>query len=299
MDIIQVAIPTYNRDLYLDKLMSSIPSDIKISVSDNGSFVSSELKKKYANASFVSHSSVIAIFDNWNCAAKNAFSLWLSIPSDDDVFFSNAFDKISQYILKYPDADILIFGHNIIDENDSLSPGWCPIEETVFDAPLGYEVFKYGVEARMPCIIFKTATLRELGYFDNNFELTASDSDLVQRALLSGKSVFIPEILGAYRIWKGNLTSQRVATKQWLEEIDYWQQKISKIYNEKYKKTKMKIPSSQIMDEVYANNLLAGIANKKLTSGFREAFVFAKSVRFPWRAKLITQLRIIKTLLFK
>jgi len=294
---ITVAIPTYKRDFYLDKLLSTIPADVKISVSDNGAFVHSDLKSKYPNASFISHPTIIDIFENWNCAAKNTLTEWVVIPSDDDLFDVNAFETIKRCTSKHTDADVLIFGHDVIDENDNVTQGWCPSEERVFDSPFGYEIFKYGVDARMPAIVFKREKLEKLGFFDSAYKLTASDSDLIQRVLLTGKSVFIPAVIGSYRIWKGNLTSQKVASIQWLSEIDYWQNKIRSIAAVCYKNISAKPNFNMIADEVYAQNLLTGISNLKSKSGFLTTFSFLKSVRFPWKARTITKLRIIKALI--
>jgi glycosyltransferase involved in cell wall biosynthesis len=294
---IEVAIPTYKRDFYLDKLLSTIPSHIKISVSDNGANVSSDLKSKFLNATFISHSSVIDIFENWNSAAKNATSKWLIIPSDDDLFNADAFEIIERYTLKYPDADVIIFGHNVIDEHDVIKPGWQFPKEQVFNQPLGYDVFKYGVDARLPAIVFKQKKMSELQFFDTEYKLTAGDSDLIQRVLLTGKAVFVPEIIGSYRIWGGNLTSQKIATRQWLTEIDYWQTKIKKIAKTQYNHVVAQPNFDMIADEVYAQNLLSGILNVKSKSGFLPAFSYLKSVRFPWKARAVTQLRIIKALI--
>ncbi len=294
---IEVAIPTYKRDFYLDKLLATIPPHIKVSVSDNGDTVSSDLKSKFLNVSFISHPSVIDIFENWNSAAKNATSKWVVIPSDDDLFYANAFEIIERYTLKYPDADVIIFGHNVIDEHNVTKPGWQFANEEVFNRPLGYDVFKYGVDARMPAIVFKKKKISELDFFDPQYKLTAGDSDLVQRALLTGKAVFVPEIIGAYRVWGGNLTNQKIATQQWLTEIDYWQNKIKTIAKACYQNIANQPDFDRIADEVYAQNLLGGIINTKSKSGFVASFTFFKSVRFPWRAKLITQLRIIKAII--
>jgi glycosyltransferase involved in cell wall biosynthesis len=294
MDKIQVAIPTYNREVYLSKLVSSIPPGINISVSDNGAFVTDQFKELFKNVKVTSHKEVIGIFDNWNCAAQNTSSEWLVIPSDDDMFFDGAFGKIDHYTKEYPNADILIFGHKTIDENDNTISEWMPLTLDAVNAPLGYDFVKYGVDARMPGIVIKNKLFKQLNGFDNYFTLTSSDSDLVQRALLEGNVVFIPEIIAGYRVWKGNLTSQRVATQHWLDEIDYWQQKIAKLSSEKYAEVGQKIDSAHIADEVFARNLLTGLNNLK--GSFKTKFDFFKTSRYPYKASIKTHLRIAKNL---
>ena len=172
-----VAIPTYNRSVLLDKLLSSIPANVPVSVSDNGSFTDVTIKQKFKNADFISHSSVIDVFENWNVAAKNSNAKWLLIPSDDDLFYGDAFDTARNYITKYPNADMLIFGHELIDGDGNSREGWSPKQEIEYIAPTGFEIFKYGVDARMPSIVFKTSSLKRLNYFDEYYKLTSGDSD--------------------------------------------------------------------------------------------------------------------------
>lgn len=287
---IGVAIPTYNRNLYLCKLLSSIPSHIPVSVSDNGNYVTKDIEQQYPNAVFSHHKEVLDVFDNWNAAATRLNTDWSVIPSDDDVFFPEAFEVINNYINKYVDADLLIFGHQIIDEHDALSKGWQPQKEMVCKAPLGFEPFMYGVDARMPAVVFKTSLLKTLNYFDGQLKLTAGDSDLIQRALLAGKTVFIPECIGAYRIWSGGLTSKRNATKQWMQEIDYWQDKIGRLVEEH--KT-LPINVRQLKDEVYGRNVLSALQSLKTNGTIKNRIGFILNNRFPWRATWKTQAGIL------
>lgn len=298
MDNLQVAIPTYNRSELLGKLLSSIPKNVKVSVSDNGSFTDKELKIKYTNATFISNPIVLDVFANWNVAAKNATSEWVIIPSDDDLFYDNTFKIIQVYIEKYPDVDMLVFGHDLIDECDVKSEGWCLKNEILYDCPFGFDVFKYGVDARMPAVVFKKSMLQKMGYFDENYKLTSGDSDLIQRVLLSGKVAFIPEKVAAYRVWNGALTHQKIATKLWLSEIDFWQNKIKSLGIKSYMEKGLKsINFDAVKDEVYARNLLAGISKIRKKDGFFDSVKFIIENRYPYRANFKTQLVIIKTFL--
>lgn len=292
-----IAIPTYNRTDYLKKLLLSIPVHIKVSVSDNGSFVNDEFVAQFPNATFYHTDRILDVFENWNNAANKVEDEWVLIPSDDDLFFEDSFDIIERYINKYSDSDILIFGHQIIDEHDHRSSGWMIAEEAVFERPHGFKEFKYGVSARMPSIIFKRDMLKYLDYFDAFYKLTAGDSDLIQRALLCGKAAFVPEIISGYRIWPGGLTSKKIATKQWLSEIDYWQKKIFTLAKVEFSKIGDKAELSGLPDEVYARNLLEGIYNlKRSKEGFLNIMNFIKENRYPWKAKFTTHLHIVKSL---
>lgn len=79
------------------------------------------------------------------------------------------------------------------------------------------------IQARMPAIFFKKDFLDRIGYFDtDNFKITAADSELIQRALILGKSLYIPEVIANYRMWGGNLTNKTIASDQWLIEVARW-----------------------------------------------------------------------------
>ncbi len=111
----------------------------------------------------------------------------------------------------------------------------------------------------MPSVFFKKRFLDKIGYFDDKkFSLTAADSELIQRALLLGKVVYVPEIVSSYRVWQGSLTYEKIASSEWLEEIELWHEKISmlginnsvNIFDWKYYR-----------GEIFARNLLAGLSN--------------------------------------
>ena len=300
MDKLQIAIPTYNRNVLLEKLLSTIPSQLKVTVSDNGAFTNQELKEKFQNTKFISHNNVLDVFANWNVAAKNVNSTWVIIPSDDDIFYEEAFTIIENYIEKYPNADMLMFGHDLVNENDEKLKGWNINEELEFSSPLGFDIFKFGVDARMPSVVFKTSLLKKLNYFDESYKLTAGDSDLIQRALLNGNVVFIPKIISAYRVWDGALTSQKIATKLWLDEIDFWQDKISQLGIKAFKSKGLNpLNFSKIKDEVYGRNLIAGLSNKRKKGNIFDTMKFLLGNRFPWRANHKTKLQILKAVLIR
>ncbi|MBK0381138.1 glycosyltransferase family 2 protein [Mucilaginibacter segetis] len=293
-----IVIPTYNRQFYLNKLLNTLPVDINIIVSDNGMFLTDEFKAKFINVKFILQDLVIDALQNWNKCIKAVNTDWFMIPSDDDLYYEKSFDIIEKYINQYQNADLLIFGHNVINENDDLISEWRPKKLLEMAPPSGFNILKYGVEARFPSMLFKTSKVQQLGYIDESYKLTAGDSKLIQMIALTGKVVFIPEIIGAYRTWPNNSTVLTLGTAGWLAEIDRWQNDI-----EYY--IKNQIPLSpvrnfkKIRDEVYGRNLVGSIINKKAKSNFRDVLFFLKNVRFPWHASFITKLKILKALLLK
>ncbi|MDR6941174.1 glycosyltransferase family 2 protein [Mucilaginibacter pocheonensis] len=292
-----IAIPTYNRNDYLIKILNTIPHDKKVIVGDNGGAVTEDIISQYPGFSFLRPDKKLDMFENWNFCIDHVKTQWFIIPSDDDLYYPDAFNKIEDALDNYPDADIILFGHRVINEHDTILSTWAPASVNVFEKPKGYDYFKYGVEARLPSIIFKTSVAKSYGLFDESYVYTAADSLLIQKCMLYGKAVVLPHIISGYRVWPDNFTNRYVSSADWLAKIDKWQTEILQHAKIVYEENNLTIQPAYIKDEVYAGNLLAGVANKKAKSGFKDTLAFVKSVRFPWKAKLTTQMKIIKALL--
>lgn len=297
--LLTIAIPTYNREVLLTKLVDSIPKDINISISDNGSFLSAKFKEQHENVSIIENEKILDIFYNWNTSIKNIDkTYYLAIPSDDDLYNIESFKFIKETINSLDDVDIFIFGNNFIDGNDNIIGSYCPKELKVFDSPTGLNEFLYGVNVRMPSVFFKKSFLDEIGYFDEkNFTLTAADSELVQRSLLLGKVAFIPKIVSSYRVWNGSLTDQKIATNHWMSEIDIWTDKIIKLANSKLTDSQNTFNWGKYKDEIYARNLLAGLNNLYRNKNYKKITDHFSSCRYPKNAMLKTKIRILKILL--
>jgi len=300
MKKIAIAIPTYNRNNLLVRLIRTLPDDVSIFVSDNGSYVTPEIEAQFNNLKVHKHSEVISIFENWNSALTAVNNCdYLAIPSDDDLYISDQFKTI-QAVIDNNDADVFVFGNNFINETDQVTRSFCPDVLEILDAPNGFKKFLFGVDVRMPSVFFKKSFLDKIGYFDETlFTLTAADSELVQRALLLGKVMFVPEVVASYRVWSGSLTDQRIATKHWMSEVDAWVDKISTLaLAELSPKEYKSIDWDKYKDEVYARNLLAGMGNLYKAKKFDDTIKHFHVLRFPKHALFKTKLRILKKLLF-
>lgn len=298
LEDITFAIPTYNRNDYLKQLLNSIPDNqgFKFAISDNGGFVLKETLTKHANQITIkSCKEVIQMYDNWNLAISLVETKWFFIPSDDDLYYPEQIIKVSDALKKYGDADIIIFGHHVIDENDKILSSWLPDVEGEFEKGQGFEQFKFGVDARFPAILFRTSFVKKMGLIDSTYLFTAGDSLLIQKCLIYGKSVFIKQIIGAYRTWPNNFTNERIASKEWLEKIDRWQNELA---IEIEKSGVLVYEKKRIGDEVYARNLIGGLSSLKRNKGMLYAFRFLMQNRYPWFALLKTQARIFYTLVF-
>ncbi|MEQ1532695.1 MAG: glycosyltransferase family 2 protein [Sideroxydans sp.] len=290
-----IAIPTYNRQDQLGTLLEAIPKQYQIYVSDNGRYLSELFRGRFPLVHFKELAGEpVKMFANWNLAARMVNEDWVVIPSDDDIYFEKSFEIISDYLDRYKTADVVIFGHQTVDGNYQKINEWKPQELVECEAPNGFEYFKYGVFARMPSIFFKRNLLEELGYFDEYFKITAADSDLVQRALIKGRSVFVPEVVSGYRVWLGGATHNTIGTVEWMSDVDYWGRKIEEILHEipKYSKE-----ASTIRSEIYALNLFAGVVSAKRSGGYSSAWIHFKNCSYPYRARLQTQLRLLSWLI--
>ena len=290
-----VAIPTYNREVYLRKLLNSIPDNIDVLVSDNGNYCSSIFREEFKNREFVGSDTVLDVIKNWNNAVENLNNEWVCVASDDDIFYPNAFDVFDEYLEKHPSAEIIIFGHNNIDEDDIIINSWKIDELKVSKAPEGYNVFRYGVDARVIGVFFKKDLYNKIGRFDEAYKVTASDSDFIQLALLKGKSIIVPEIIVGYRVWKKSMTGQLIATKDWMKEVIYWQSKIA------LELKKLNFSNHQILEntnEVIARNLLSGLVSLyRQGKGLPAAIQFARQFKYPTHSTFRTQFQILKCLL--
>jgi glycosyltransferase involved in cell wall biosynthesis len=294
MSKIGVAIPTYNRNNYLVKLLNTIPSEVAVTVCDNGSFVTESIKRLYPQAHFISSKEILPMYANWNKAIQNLNAEWVCLASDDDLFLPNAFPLLKKLIPQNPDVDIILFGNDNINETGLITATWMPKKNAKYAIGDGFFPSKYGVEAKMIGVFFKKTLYDKIGGFRETYKITASDSHFVQEALIHGKALYVTAVISQYRVWSNNLTAQTIATKGWVDEVTDWQDKIAIALKEK------QVPFYNINnyhDEVIARNILAGLGtlrNKK--EGLLPLLRFLKPFRYPIFANLRTHFSICRCL---
>lgn len=287
-----LAVPTYNRCDELHKLLQTIPATVPVAVSDNGSTLPELFQQKYKNIAITKIFPHVSMFENWNLAANSVQTEWLAIPSDDDLYYEKSFPIIEKYLAEYSNMDMIVFGHHAIDADGAVLSGWQPELESCA-APSGFLKFKYGVDARMPSVFIKTALFKKLGGFDEGFKITAADSDLIQRAALIGHVQFVPETVSGYRVWEGGLTHKKIASIEWMDEIDRWCDRIARFCDERH----IGLYSHHVRDEIYARNLLAGVVTAKKDRGYVAAWAHLMTCRYPFRARPRTQLGLLYRLI--
>lgn len=297
IDNFTVVIPTYNRLEMLQRLLDTIPRTINVIISDNGASIPDQVIAKYSEFKFFKTEKILSAPDNWNKCVKLCQTEWFTIPSDDDLYFANAFEIISRQLKIEKDTDLIIFGHKIIDGNDNVTGCWAPTDYTKYPAPYSYSKFKYGVEARFPGMIFKKNIVVDNGSFPTSYTLTAGDSKLVQMCMLTGKVSFVPETFAGYRVWESGTTSQTLSTTKWLTEIDRWQDEILMEAVPRFEQVGIKLSARHIKDEIFAKNLIGGLQNLRQNKGILSSIKFLLGHRYPFKAYFKTKLHIIKTVL--
>lgn len=291
-----VAIPAYNRPEYLSALVGSVPTDIDVFVSDNDGSLTARLPD-FSNNVCVKHADeMLPIFRNWNSALSlvSADSSHVVIPSDDDIFVSDAFSVMQSIIGVNPDVDVFIFGCDLIDGDGVTRAGYRPESLRKYEPGEGFFVFQHGVDARMPGIVFRKDFLERVGAFDERFKLTAADSELIQRALILGRSLFVPDVVAYYRVWPGGLTHSRQATDEWMQEIQLWAEKTTALIRDVHGEGYGGFDALRFRDELLAQNLLSGIGGLLARGEFDVASRFLRSQGVPKHARLLSRMRLFR-----
>lgn len=289
-NLISICIPTYKRLDYLYNLIQTIPEEIEIIISDNGNFITNEFGE-YKNVKVCHTDRILPMFSNWNNAIKNTTSKWFIIPGDDDLFHKDTFNNINLFLEKYNDAGMVIFGHDIINDKLEITKGWKPTEEEYILPPFGLLKFQKGVDARVPSIIFNTDRFKEQGMFDERFKFTAADSFIIQRLSLVYPTVFIPQVLGIYRVWENNFTNTKIYTKEWFDQVALWLFEITDLIKQYGKQ--LHIDKKSFTSFIYMSNIKYGfyiMSNKGL--GRLQKLSFLVSVYRPSLIKLKDVLKL-------
>lgn len=271
----------------LERLLSSLNTNFPVVVSDNGGWLPADFKGRHSSVLFIEDCEV-PVMKNWNRAAAAHSSEWIVMPGDDDLYYSESFSLMERVIHRNPTADIIFFGHHIINERDEIIDTWQP-SPAFMRPPEGFISVKRGIPARPPSILFKSSIYKRLGGFSEVFKITAGDNDFYQRACLVGNTVFANEVVSGYRVWSDGSTAQSIATKEWLKEVDLWCNRIREFaaLNANYKY------SAALGDEIYIENMRAGIRLLKRQHGYISAWKHFLGNRYPCHATPLSQVKLL------
>ena len=289
--LLGIAIPAYKREGLLGRLLDSIEADFPVVVSDNGGHLSDEFKARFPAVLFLVGPEV-PVLKNWNRAACALDTEWIVMPGDDDIYYPDSFAVMVERLRSNPMADIVYFGHHIIDEQDAVTSSWQPAT-LLLHAPAGFEYIRLGSPARPPSIVFRSAMYQRLGGFNETFTVTAGDNHFYQRASLVGNTLFASDIVSGYRIWNAGSTMSTIASSAWMREIDLWCRNVQDFANQdsSYRY------SDALRDEIYIANLRAGIGALKSRGQYLGAWRHLFASRYPCRASLFSQAKLLAHLI--
>jgi hypothetical protein len=243
----------------------------------------------------ISHAStLIDVLKNWNRALSLAQSecTYVFITSDDDLYLPGCSLIVEDALSKFPEADIFVFGCDIVDNIGSRQTGYCPSSYELLDNGDGFLKFVNGVDARMPAILFRTDFIRQIGSFCESFKVTAADSELIHRALLLGRSAFIPHTIALYRVWPGSATYTAQASDEWIAEVTEWTRMIANLINSGHQPKAKRVDVSLFRNEILARNLYAGAASLYRKGEYRQAQLFLRRHPLPNRYSTLIRLRV-------
>lgn len=289
--LLGIGIPAYKRESLLGLLLDSIQAAWPIVVSDNGGNLSAGFKARYPHVRFLVGPEV-TVLANWNRAASALETEWIVMPGDDDLYYPESFAVIERTLRANPEADIVFFGHHIINELDAVTATW-KLDSEVLAAPAGFDRIRLGTPARPPSIVFRSSLFERLGGFSEAFTVTAGDNHFYQRASLVGNVLFCPEVVSGYRVWSAGSTLSTIATSAWMKEIDLWCLGIQEFAQQR---TAYKY-DGVLHDEIYAANLRSGIQALKQRGQYLGAWRHLFANRFPYRASLKSQVKLLAHLI--
>jgi len=293
---LSIVIPTRNRNHLLAALLDTVQGVAdEVVVRDNANGVARELVTRYPTVQWI-FGPEVPVLENWRICLDAAKCEFVAIPSDDDLYTPTLKPVLDNLGPEAANADVVIAGHKTIDEDGRMLGEWRPPRAEVLAPPHGFVRFQFGVPARMPSIFFRNAFLRRIGSLDTSFRVTASDSELVQRALLKGTVAFVPEVVAAYRIWPGGSTALTQMTSQWMEEIEKWSRMIAPLATQECGHAGIAFAPRLFADELFATNLIAGMQRCAVPGKHIEALRFLRTMRIPWHAKLRTRLSLARIL---
>lgn len=242
-------------------MLSSLPTSWKVHISDNGGKIRDSGKFDNKRYDMRSSDSIIGLFPNWIRAAEMGTRPWFFLPSDDDIYYPNAEAAVNDALRNLPvETGMVVFGHHVIDEHGIPISSWTPPAVGDAAGKNAFEIFANGVPARMPSVLIRRSAYLESGGISGDFDLTAGDSEVIQRLAIRYPVRFVGTIISGYRVWPGGLTHKKISSKQWQDEIEIWMGKLEEnLAKASWKPSKMAI--RMLQDEIRLQNLLAGMAH--------------------------------------
>lgn len=220
--MISIVLPTYNGERYIKQAIESIIaqtySDWELVVvndcsKDNTAAIVEQYSARDSRIRMINNSENQKLPRSLNIGFGEAHGELLTWTSDDNMYKSDALEKMYHYLQLNPNIDIVYANCNLIDENGKI----------IGNAPVDGEIMNlYDGNVIGACFLYKREVHEKLHGYDTS-KFLVEDYDFWIRALRYFKYGFIDQILYDYRVHDNSLTSQRMdeirlRTNQLLQE---------------------------------------------------------------------------------
>ncbi len=227
---VTIAIPTYNRAVFLTKALDSALAqtykNIEVIVSDNASTDDTlQLLGKHNDDRLIiiQQETNLGMVGNWNACLKKASGEFFILLSDDDFLDPTAIEKMAigfqcqnsgldacKIGMVYCGTRVIREGNNVIENRKPDSFVEC--------ASSFIPEFLRGKRSVYPCstLIRKDDLIKYGGFDEKNFAL-AADANIWMRIVINrGIAVYIGDCLSNYRLHIGSVTS-RARIDEWID----------------------------------------------------------------------------------
>ena len=194
-----VAIPSYNKEKYIERCLKSILTEKKyidkiILIDNSRTDKTFEIAKKFEpEIKCYRNEKNIGMSPNWNRCIDLCKTDWLMIVHADDELVPGSIKKYQDFIKKHPSAGLIHADSYMIDDSESSKNDSGQIKKELWTANAKKELWKAGLNALSfqygicSSVMVKKNTYDQLGYFI--------------RLLLSSDAEMWAIIASKYRHW--------------------------------------------------------------------------------------------------
>jgi glycosyltransferase involved in cell wall biosynthesis len=232
---LSVIIPTYNGEKYLAFALESIAKqqelDIECIVVDDGSNDSTvSIIKSYQSQiplRLIQRERQGNWVANTNYALNLAAADYICFLHQDDLWLPDRLKIMKDLVFRYPNVNLFLHPTQFINANNKVVGNWqCPLPkypQQIAAKTIAERLLVQNFIA-IPAPIFKRELALSLGSLDNKLWYTA-DWDFWLKIALSGKTIYYPTPLAAFRIHPDSQTIKGSAG------IDKFQEQLELVFN--------------------------------------------------------------------
>lgn len=233
--IISIVLPSYNGERYIAQSIQSVidqtEQDWELIIvndcsTDNTLKICESFAERDKRIKVISNKTNKKLPASLNVGFSAAKGKYLTWTSDDNYYKSDALKKLSNYLDKHPDVDLISMAFDYIDENDRFigcSNDKCCAPALILGNNVG------------AAFMYRKSIADKVGEYDIN-TFCAEDYDYWCRIALAGKIEYTPDNIYVYRMQHNSLTATKQS--QIKEKTKYIQRKYAKAFFDKFKFTR-------------------------------------------------------------